>query len=312
MLGRHANNRATGCGNLPRWCEDQSVKSSQKVAISTGISLRVVEFSGAGASGRDILLLHGLASNALLWAPAGELLGQRGHRVVAADLRGHGLSDKPSDGYSMDQVVADVVALIDELELQNPIVVGQSWGGNVVVEVAKLHGDSIAGIVAVDGGGINLRETFTTWEECVAALHPPHLEGTPASKLRAAIKAMRPRWSESAIDGTMSNMEVLDDGTVRPWLSHERHVAILRGLWSHDPFEALNNGAVPTLFVPALPSGATKDAWSKQKMAAHDRIATLAHVKVIPFWDADHDLHAEQPEAFTDAVHTTIEEGFFG
>jgi bifunctional pyridoxal-dependent enzyme with beta-cystathionase and maltose regulon repressor activities len=47
-------------------------------------------------------------------------------------------------------------------------------------------------------------------------------------------------------------------------------------------------------------------------MAAHDRIAALAHVKVIPFWGADHDLHAEQPEAFTDAVHTTIQEGFFG
>ena len=263
-------------------------------------------------TGRDILLLHGLASNALLWAPAGKLLANGGHRVIAADLRGHGQSDKPDTGYSMHEVADEVALLVKALGLESPIVIGQSWGGNVVIEVARRHSDVVSGIVAVDGGTIHLREVFDSWDRCVAAMHPPHLEGTPAGKLRAAIRAMRPGWSTEAIDGTMANMEVLEDGTIRPWLSHARHVEILRGLWDHDPFAAITSNSVPTLFTPSLPTEDAGDGWSRHKLEAQRRVESLPNVRVEIFWDADHDLHAEQPGAFADAVESAILEGFFG
>jgi pimeloyl-ACP methyl ester carboxylesterase len=93
------------------------------------IKLSVREWPGEG---REFLLVHGLASNACTWERVGRNLSARGHRAVAIDQRGHGLSDKPDNGYGFDEVTSDLCAAIDSLGMQRPVIAGQSWGGNVV------------------------------------------------------------------------------------------------------------------------------------------------------------------------------------
>jgi pimeloyl-ACP methyl ester carboxylesterase len=107
------------------------------------------------------VLVHGLASNARLWDGPARHLAQLGHAVVAIDLRGHGHSDKVDHGYSVPEVAHDVADVLLALKSRQkkwdrPIVAGQSWGGNIVVELAHSHGDMVRGIVAVDGGTIEL------------------------------------------------------------------------------------------------------------------------------------------------------------
>src|SRR5205814_1709852 len=85
--------------------------------------------------GVPFLLVHGLASNARMWDGVASALAGLGHPVAAVDQRGHGRSDKPDSGYDFITVTDDLVAVLDGLGFERSVAVGQSWGGNVVVEL---------------------------------------------------------------------------------------------------------------------------------------------------------------------------------
>lgn len=265
------------------------------------------------STGTPIVMVHGLASNAQLWDGAARHLRALGHGVVAIDQRGHGTSDKPDNGYDMDTVTDDLAAFLDSLADDNaawsrPVVIGQSWGGNIVVHLAWKYAQRLRGVCAVDGGTIDLKSAFPDWDDCAHQLAPPHIAGTRYDRLWAAIKATHPDWSDDAIDATLANMEHLPDGTVRPWLTRERHMKILRGLWEHTPHDLFPHIAVPVMFTPAIDDS----EFSHRKLVALERAEqSLGSCRIVPFHGADHDLHAQHPRQFADAIHSAITEGFF-
>lgn len=288
---------------------------SFRIPLRDGVELRALEWSRAAeSSGSPVLLIHGLASNARLWDGAARHLASLGHAVVAIDLRGHGLSDKPDHGFAMSNVADDVADVIAHLGSRDgaftmPLVVGQSWGGNIVVEVAHRHHDLIRGAVAVDGGTIELSTAFPDWEECKRTLSPPALAGMSYDRLRGYIRAAHPDWSEEAIDGQMHNMERLEDGTIRPWLTLERHLMVLRGLWEHVPSSFWSELSVPVLFTPAAKGDDSHTASKKAQLARAEREIPVARVHW--FEPADHDLHAQFPDRFARVVHDSLSTGFF-
>ena len=248
----------------------------------------------ADGSRRPFLLVHGLASNARLWDGLAKALQSRGMRAVAVDQRGHGLSDKPDSGYDMATVAADLHSLLDAMGLERPVVVGQSWGANVVVELAAAFPGRTRGVVAVDGGFIDLSTRFTSWEQCEAALAPPRFAGTPMSQFEGWIRSAHPDWPEDGITGTLANVEVRADATVAPWLTFERHLRVLHGLWQHSPFERLGSVVEPILWMPADSGPA---AWADDKRAALARVlAVHPRSEIAWFSPADHDLHAQFPQ----------------
>ena len=83
-----------------------------------------------GGSGQDIILLHGLASTSRIWDFVAPILSDK-FRVIALDLRGHGLSSKPSTGYDFKSILEDINNFIIKVNFKNPIIVGHSWGGMV-------------------------------------------------------------------------------------------------------------------------------------------------------------------------------------
>ncbi len=284
-----------------------------RVSVRDGVALRILEWSAVdGSPGAPILLVHGLASNARLWDGAARALASMGHAVTAIDLRGHGHSDKPDHGYAMHEVADDVADVLDALPgfhaAARPLVIGQSWGGNIVVELAARHGDRVRGVVAVDGGTIELSRAFPSWDECARTLSPPALDGMKFERLRSYIRAAHPDWSDEAIDGQMHNMEHLDDGTIRPWLTRDRHLTILRGLWDHVPSDLWKDIKVPVLFTPAS-KGRDEHTVSKRSQVEH-AVATLARGRAEWFEPADHDLHAQFPDRFAAVVDDAINTGF--
>lgn len=139
-----------------------------------------------GDGGPDVLLVHGLAATAWTWTPVARRL-RRVRRVVAMDLRGHGLSDAPTEGYDPATLAEDVVAVaegagllpMDPLPMAPPapgpadpgrggeryhrdatervVLAGHGFGAIVAAWAAASLGERCAGLVLVDGGWEDLR-----------------------------------------------------------------------------------------------------------------------------------------------------------
>lgn len=254
-----------------------------------------------------VLLVHGLASNARLWDGVGAELACHGHPVLAVDQRGHGLSSKPDAGYDFQTVTGDLYRLLSRLGWlgRSPVVAGQSWGGNVVLDLAVRHPDAVGGLVLVDGGTIELSARFADWPTCEAALAPPALAGTPLTEIEGWIRGNHPDWPETGIQGTLANMEVLGDGTVRPWLSREHHMEILRHLWDHHPPALYPEVQAPVVLVMA--EDRSNHRWMNGKRAEVASAMTglgRASVQASVQWvEGDHDLHAQHPELVARMIH---------
>jgi len=266
--------------------------SEHMIEVASGVRLRIIASNMDGTEA-PFLLVHGLASNARMWDGVAVVLAAAGHPVVAVDQRGHGRSSKPDWGYDFDTIVADLVALIESLGWVRPIVVGQSWGGNVVIELGAAHPHLAGAIAAVDGGFIELGDRFSTWDDCRAVLAPPRLVGTPAATMERWIREGQSSWPETGIVGSMANFEVRDDGTIAPWLTFDRHMMILEALYAHRPSQRYSQIAVPTLLIPADTGDV---AWTHDKRAAVDAaLALLIDGHVRWFSPAHHDIHAQFP-----------------
>jgi pimeloyl-ACP methyl ester carboxylesterase len=97
-----------------------------------------ISYDEYGAGDRPIVLIHGLLMNRRMFERLGPILAERGNRVIAVDLLGHGRSDRPEDlqRYSMPLFAYQVNALLDHLEVETAVVGGTSLGANVTLETA--------------------------------------------------------------------------------------------------------------------------------------------------------------------------------
>jgi pimeloyl-ACP methyl ester carboxylesterase len=228
-------------------------------------------------------------------------LTDRGHPVVTVDLRGHGRSSKPDGPYDVPTVAGDLAALITMLRIDRPVVVGQSWGGNIALELGARYPTSVHGLVCVDGGWIELARAFPSWDTCWAALAPPHLLGLPAVEIEARLRSAHPDWSDSGVRSTLANFELRPDGTIAPWLTRDRHRAILRGLWEHRPSERYRVATVPVLLVPAEAPGEDPDRAADRRRAVAGALAALPNARA-QWFTGDHDLHVQQPDALAEVI----------
>ncbi len=121
----------------------------------------------ATASGRPLILLHGLLLSQEMHKPLAEDLAARGNRVITLDLLGHGRSDRPRDmwRYSMASYGREVVALMDHLEIDEAVVMGTSLGANAALEVASQSPERLRGLVVempvLDNGLLGSALAFT-------------------------------------------------------------------------------------------------------------------------------------------------------
>lgn len=111
-----------------------------------GVAIRY-EVHGAGDPA--LVLVHGWANTRAIWGVHPETLAHD-HTVVALDLAGHGESGADRKDWTMDAFGEDVVAVVDQMELDRVVLVGFSMGGAVVLEAAKRLGDRVLGVVFVD------------------------------------------------------------------------------------------------------------------------------------------------------------------
>jgi pimeloyl-ACP methyl ester carboxylesterase len=121
-----------------------------------GVDLDVID---TGTPGNPVIVLcHGWPESKHSWRHQIEPLVDAGYRVLVPDQRGYGSSSAPSDvaAYRSDRLSSDLIALLDDVDVEQAIFVGHDWGALVVWDLARYHPDRVSGL-------INVSVPFTPW-----------------------------------------------------------------------------------------------------------------------------------------------------
>ena len=129
------------------------------ITLVDGVAVRLAESGKPDAP--PVLLVHGWGASLYMWRDWFAPLTERGYRVVALDLPGHGLSDKPSDEgrYRLASLTATVREVIAIAGLRCPHVVAQSMGGTIALDLAVSGEPALGRLVLVNPacfGGLRL------------------------------------------------------------------------------------------------------------------------------------------------------------
>ncbi len=126
-----------------------SIKAARdEYIIAEDLTFHYVQW---GEQGPPIIFVHGLTANAFCFQSFADDLALD-HRVFAYDLRGRGDSDKPETGYSIPIHAADLAELIDELNLDRPIVAGHSLGALIGLYFAVHYPEKLSKLILIDAG----------------------------------------------------------------------------------------------------------------------------------------------------------------
>ncbi len=200
--------------------------------------------SGSTATTRPtllLLLLHGLTANARMFEPLADLLAPH-YRLIAVDLRGRGLSDKPSAGYSMAEHAADIIGLMDALGLERCIVGGHSFGGLLTMFLAAHFPKHVEKAIILDAAGKlhsevrsllkpsldRLGKVFASLEEYILAMRAmPYLCGAWDNDYEAYYRSeaiMHDDGTATARPQAANIAEALDKALEEDWHSAIKNV----------------------------------------------------------------------------------------
>jgi pimeloyl-ACP methyl ester carboxylesterase len=167
----------------------------------------------SGGPGVPVLFSHGAGADSAMFAPQFEALVAAGYRVIAWDLRGHGRSRPAAHRITPDLAVGDLLALIDHLGVDRPVLVGQSLGGNLSQAVVRRAPGAARALVVI-GSAWNTGP-LSRWERMLLRLAAPSLAVIPAGRLprimadASAVTEDARRYAETAF-GALGKREFLD------------------------------------------------------------------------------------------------------
>jgi haloalkane dehalogenase len=196
----------------PDWLSDMFPWPQSELSVN---GRRMAYVDEGPPDGRPVLLLHGNPTWGFLYRDFIAPLAHAGYRVIAPDCIGAGYSDKPriDAAYSLAHHIADLVSLIDQLDLKGAAVVGQDWGGPQGVGAALVRLDRIAAITLMNtwlftdykGRFHTSARPWTTWHAPI--LGPYFLKrlkalshGGPAATTRRQMTALEARGYHHVYD----------------------------------------------------------------------------------------------------------------
>jgi non-heme chloroperoxidase len=228
---------------------DPSPHRISMVPADRDVTLEVLDWGGTG---RPLVLLAGLGNTAHVFDEFAPRLTAIGH-VYGITRRGFAPSSVPREGYDADRLADDVLAVLDALRLERPLLIGHSIAGEELTSIAVRHPSRVAGLVYLDAVG-----------DRTAPMPPmPALRGAqPSAADRRSIEALR-AWQRTtqgiAIpEGELRQTMAFDpDGSVGgPVAQGFVFQGIMRGLKKPD----YGRIRVPALSIQSLPPASMAEA----------------------------------------------------
>ena len=251
-----------------------------------------VELAGLG---HPLLLLHGFTGGATTWAALATQLSPY-RRTLAVDLIGHGQSAAPAEAerYRMERCVADLLALLDALEIARADVLGYSMGGRVALQLAAAAPERV-GALLLESSSPGLASPA---ERAARAAADADMA---AAIERDGLAAFVAQWERLPLFASQAALPAELRERQRAQRLHNRPLGLansLRGMGTGQQtslWDRLPDLRMPTLLL----AGALDQKYCTiaQRMAAQMPNARLA---LVP--NAGHTIHLEQPGLFADTV----------
>jgi len=227
-----------------------------------------------------LVLSHGFTDNGLCWTDLAGALEKK-YDVIMYDLRGHGLSDAPDTGYSLQDNVSDMVGLINALKLEHPVIIGHSLGGCICAALAAQYPDIPRKVVLIDPPGLTkplsgntedsnrMESWFKKDMDYLKGLSREELLKEAAKRHPAISKEAQARWADAKMQ-------------MKP--------QVIESVMNLPPLMLyLPKITAPTLILKA-------DANDNTRKMEKDTVSKLPVIKIIHVKGAGHLIHLERPD----------------
>ena len=281
------------------------------VVVDPGDRIHFLDWGGVGdPADPGVLLIHGLSNTAWIWAPVARRVAE-GRHTVAMDLRGHGLSDAPTEAYMPDLLAEDVVAVAEGSGLlpggeagARVVLVGHGFGGIVATWAAAALGERCAGLVLVDGGWEDL-ETSTGMEtdEFLRGLDEPPEVMASLEAFLADRAAFDPgTWDADQERAARATVVETHAGRVVPATRPHALEASVRTMFEYEPETALAAVVAPVTALLANDDETGARARALTRASAAREAAGRSPIRRVSFGRDGHNLMRYRPEAVTAAI----------
>jgi pimeloyl-ACP methyl ester carboxylesterase len=259
--------------------------------VVNGIKLH---YYRTGGNKPPLVLAHGITDDGMCWTPSAEVLA-KDFDVVMVDARGHGKSDAPEDGYTLQNLGMELAGVIQALELDNPILLGHSMGAITALVAAGLYPSLPRAILLEDPPPFwmnvadtsrdeNFKNGFTTWINSI--------KRKTWGDLLSECREQNPAWSEAELE---------------PWINSKHRVSP-RAAALIDPPDMISIDlpnlfkriTCPTLFISAETA---RGAASSEKDIAQLKTC-IPHMQVTHIADAGHNIRREQFAKHLESIQT--------
>ena len=255
--------------------------------MKTNINGTIINYDLTGKQGAPVVMLsHSLACSLVMWQPQMVVL-ESDFQVLRFDTRGHGDSDAPDGAYTLEQLTADAVGLLDALNIETVHYVGLSMGGMIGQCLALDYSDRLKSLALCDTAAIMPEETQPIWQQRIDAAGQTGMAGQVDETLE---RWFRPEYlQQNPPEVEMIRRQIL----ATPVAGYIGCCEAIRRL---NYIERLPDIKLPTLIMVGEEDPGTPVAASE---AMHARIAGS---KLVILPEARHLSNIEQAEAFNHAL----------
>lgn len=259
----------------------QALNAATTTHHATTKDNKQIAYRVVGSGAQDIVLVHGWSVSGAVYDNLIDELASSDYRLIIPDLRGTGESDKPNGGYSLENYLKDIEAVVADANAADYVVVGHSMGGAIAQKYAARHASELSALVLmspVPASGFPLPEDI--YELFWASADDPQLQ--------AFI------FTISSVDLDPADLDhlVADAGTVLPKASRQSLDA-----WTEADFaDMLDQITAPTLVL------VSDDPFMPQAFLQQTVADPIANAQLEYFSGAGHYLQVEDPEQTSAAI----------
>ena len=271
-----------------------------------GITIQLAVWEGKGS---QVLCVHGLTANCRCWDVMASSLAP-GKTILAIDLRGRGLSDKPASGYSMRHHIQDIFCVLDDLKQEKMVLMGHSLGAFISLAFAAHYPERTEKVILIDGGG---QLSQDQWEKVTVAIKPSlDRLGQVFPSFEAYVTLMKQApflqpWSQ-AIENYFQYESEAVEGGLRSRINPANIQEEIKNIQQEEPSEYYPKVSCPVLILRATNGILSSDDLVLPESAVQKMVSKISNAQRADIDGTNHFSILFQPNAQRDrAIREFIE-----